>query len=224
MPVKKNIITVSTLAGRAGSSLTMGLLQQSGAYVGNVGSATDDNNPKGYFEVHDVNVFLYQKLYPQLTGFMPYPVNKNDTEINKFLTEKNLVEFEDLFFKKCFPDQHNTLAIKTPFMHTINLFDIIAKRNNLNVTHVFINRNLEAVMNSAIKINTEFRTTSQWMSWLQHWQRVKKQFTYNLEINFNDWFSNPAKTYNKLHAACKLPIKLSAEQVNNWINPTYKHW
>lgn len=220
---KKKIVCLVFIGGRVGSSLVMGMLKKSGMNIGKVGTATDVKNPNGYFEIEEMITDVYTNIYPQLSGPMPYPVKKTDPEIHKFLTREIVDDFEKKFFK-WFKGSNRQLALKVGYLHPIELFKKIARNHGYKLIPVYLCRAPKATTQSIQAMHSGPRTTGQWLNWHDQWQQVASDFEFDNEIYFEDWFTEPYKTYLKLYNMVKPPIKLTEAQVIEYINPTYKHF
>ena len=206
----KRLIAVCYIGGRCGSSLTMGLLQLSGFDVGNIGTVTCPNNEKGYFEVFTFQSYVLEVI-PELKGFQPMVrfIPKNIKIVKKHRYDFSL-RFKDWF-------KGDQIAVKCPYYLPMYLFP-----KEYKVTIISLKRELESQAKSIKKLNNgqgDFR------KWLMDWQvKIDKYFKHDIEIDFDEWISEPYKTYLRMCEVVKPPKVLSKSEVLGFIDPKLKHF
>ena len=203
------VITVSSICGRTGTSLVINLLGASGCDIGDVSPVTGPNNEKGYFEVNEINDYFIETI-PGLKGFAPM-IHNTGHAIHVCYQER--IKFRKLFKKHFTGD---CVAIKTPYCLPVFMFG-----DKFDVYRVMLTRNHESQAKSIAKMNSE---QIDWVGWLTTWKRkISKFFMPDIEIDFDEWFTNPYETYLRLYEATKPPVKLTESEVLEIIDFKLKH-
>lgn len=205
MEIKK-AICVSSIGGRTGSSLTMGLLGQSGIDVGSVANTASPHNQKGFFEIPDYWKELYA-IFPHL-GKPMQPI-KPLLEICHSAREHHSAFMKNM--QGWFTEE--TIAIKTPFFIPRFLLG-----TNIRTVNIRLKRDINSQAASIKRVNPNMQGDIR--SWLREWENYADFFfASDLTISFEDWITNPYETYEKLCEIVQPPVKLSKEQVEEWVDP-----
>lgn len=53
---------------------------------------------------------------------------------------------------------------------------------------------------------------------------LAKQYSYDVVIDFDDWFDFPYVAYRNLYNAVNPPIRLTDQQFHDCVNKDYKHF
>lgn len=205
----KRVIVVCSTAGRCGTSLTIGLLKKSGFDVGKIGTITDENNAKGYYEILPLQEWIFDTC--RLNGYKIEPANierKIDLAIK---SQKAFSKELDKYFTG------NEIAIKIPYFIPLYLFS-----PDIEIIVVSLQRNHKEQGLSIKKMNNG---VGEFTEWLDTWQKtIDKHFRSDITIDFSEWIGNPYQTYLRLCEVVKPPQIITETEVMSFIDPKLKHF
>lgn len=207
--MNKQVIAVCSVAGRCGTSLTVALLGMSGFDIGRVGQTIDANNPNGYYEINDLQEWMFCKC--GLNGYKPKPGNirQRIEYVKRYRTEFKC-ELKKYFNRK-------RIALKVPYFLPLALFD---PKDNVKV--ISLRRITKAQAMSIKKMNDG---DGEFINWLLNWRRhIDLNFKKDIEIYFDEWINEPYKTYLRLCEVVKPPKVLTEKEVCEFIDPKLKHF